>query len=79
MKDTVIGSWKPKGVSKWKPKGVSKSPCERRIRKMAKDVQGKQMGQGCPRRNKWDKEAHEQCNKEAQNSMSMNPMTILSQ
>ena len=55
MKDKVIGSGKPKGASK--------SPWECGIRKRAKDVQGKQMGQGCPRRNKWDKGTHKQCNK----------------
>ena len=44
MKDKVIGLRKPKRVSK--------NPWERRIRKRAKDAQGKQMGQGCPRRNK---------------------------
>ena len=32
---------------------------------MAKDAQGKQMGQGCPRRNKWDKGAYKQCNKKS--------------
>jgi len=58
MKDKVIGPGKPKGVSK--------SPWERRIRKRAKDSYGKQMGQGCPRRNKWDKGAYKQCNKKAQ-------------
>ena len=46
-----------------KPKGVSKCSWEHRIRKMAKEVQGKQMGQGFPRGNKWDKGAHKQCNK----------------
>ena len=55
MKDKVIGLRKLKGASK--------SPWERGIRKRAKDVQGKQMGQGCPRRNKWDKGTHKQCNK----------------
>ena len=29
---------------------------------MAKDAQGKQIGQGCSRRKKWDKGAYEQCN-----------------
>ena len=42
MKDIVIGPGKPKRVSK--------SPWECRIRKWAEDAQGKQMGQGCPRR-----------------------------
>ena len=42
MKDKVIGPGNPKRVSK--------SPCECRIRKWAKDVQGKKMGQGCPKR-----------------------------
>ena len=55
MKDKVIGSGKPKGVSK--------SPWERRIRKRAEDAQGKKMGQGCPRGNKWDTGACKQCNK----------------
>jgi len=54
MKDKVIG---PR-----KPKRVSKSPCECRIGKWAKDAQGMQMGRGCPRRKKWAKEAHKQCN-----------------
>ena len=56
IKDKVIGSGKSKRVSK--------SPWESRIKKkMAKEAQGKQMGQGCPRRNKWDKGAYKQCNK----------------
>ena len=38
------------------PKRVSESSGECRIRKWAKDAQGKQMGQGCPRRQKWEKE-----------------------
>ena len=42
MKDKVIGLGKPKRVSK--------SPWECRIKKWAKDVQRKQMGQGCPKR-----------------------------
>ena len=50
MKDKVIGSGKPKRVSK--------SPWECRIRKWAENAQGKQMGQGCLRRKKWDKGAH---------------------
>jgi len=41
-------------------KGVNKSPWVRRIRKQAKDAQGKQMGQGYSRRKKWDKRAHKQ-------------------
>ena len=45
-----------------KPKRVSKSPWERRVRKRAKEAQGKQMGQGCLGGNKWDKRAHKQCN-----------------
>ena len=49
MKDKVIGSKKSKGVSK--------SLWERRVRKKAKEVQGKQMGQGCLRGNKWDTRA----------------------
>ena len=28
---------------------------------MVKVAQGKQMGQGCPRGNKWDKKAYKQC------------------
>jgi len=63
MKDMVIGLGKPKRVSK--------SPCEGKVRKRAKEAQGKQMRQGCPRGNKWDKRAHKQCNTKAQ-------MTILS-
>ena len=54
MKDKVI---RPE-----KPKGVSKSPWERKIRKRAKEAQGKLVGQGCPKGNKWDKRAHKQCN-----------------
>ena len=46
MKDKIIGPGKPKGVSK--------SPWEHRVRKRAKEAQGKKMGQGCPRGNKWD-------------------------
>jgi len=42
MKDTVIGPGKPKRVSE--------SPWECRLRKWAKDAQGKQMGQGCARK-----------------------------
>ena len=30
---------------------------------MAENAQGKQMGQGCPRGNKWDTRARKQCNK----------------
>lgn len=52
--DKVIG---PK-----KPKIVSKSSWECKIRKWAEDAQGKQMGQGCPRRKIWAKGAHKQCN-----------------
>ena len=55
MKDKVIGPGKPKGVSK--------NLQERRIRKIVEDAQGKQMGQGCPRGNKWDTGARKQCNK----------------
>ena len=54
MKDNVIGPVKPKKVSK--------SPWECKLRKGAKDAQGKQMGQRCLRRKKWDKGAHKQCN-----------------
>ena len=42
MKDKLIGSGKPKRVNK--------SPWVCRIRNWAKDAQGKQMGQGYPRR-----------------------------
>ena len=56
MKDKVIGSRKLKGASK--------SPWECGIRKRAKDVQ-EQIGQGYPRRNKWDKGTHKQCNKKS--------------
>ena len=41
---------KNKVIGPGKPKGVSKSPWERKVRKMAKEAQGKQMGQGCARR-----------------------------
>ena len=54
MKNKIIG---PR-----KPKRVSKSSWECRVKKLAKDTQGKQIGQGCLRRKKWDKGAHEQCN-----------------
>ena len=57
MKDKVIGSGKPKGVSK--------SPWERRIRKRAEDAQEKQIGRGCLRGNKWDIGARKQCNKKS--------------
>ena len=56
IKDKVIG---PR-----KPKGVSKSPRESRIRKMAKDAQEKQMGQGCLI-GKWDTRARKQCKNRA--------------
>ena len=46
-----------------KLKRVSKSLWECRVRKLAKDAQGKQMGQGCSRKKEWDKRAHELCNK----------------
>ena len=42
---------KDKVIELGKPKGVSKSLWERRIRKMAKEAQEKQMGQECPRGN----------------------------
>ena len=45
-----------------KHKRVSKNPWDCRVRKWAKNAQGKQMGQGCSRRKKWDKGAHKQCN-----------------
>ena len=45
-------------VMKQESKGLVESPWECRVRKLAKDAQGKQMGQGCPRRKKWDKRAH---------------------
>ena len=50
MKDKIIGSGKSKGVRK--------SLWECRVRKRSKEAQGKQMGQGCPRGNKWDIGAH---------------------
>ena len=53
---------KDKVIRPGKPKGDGKSPWERRVRKRAKEAQGKQMGQGCPGGNKWDKRAHKQCN-----------------
>ena len=62
MKDKVI---RPK-----KPKGVSKSPWEHKIRKRAKESQGKQMGQRCLRENKWDTGAA--------SNVIKSPMTILS-
>ena len=48
VKDKVIGSGKLKRINKslWE------------VEKRAKDTQGKQMGQGCPRRNNGDKGAH---------------------
>ena len=54
MKDKVIRSEKPKGISK--------NPWECRIRKRDKEAQGKLVGQGCLRGNKYDKRAHKQCN-----------------
>ena len=54
---------KDKEIESGKPKGVSKGPWERRVRKMAKEAQGKQMDQGCPRGNKWDTGACKQCSK----------------
>ena len=54
---------KNKVISPRKPKRVSKSPWECKVRKWAKDAQGKQMGQGCSRRKKLDKGAHKQCNR----------------
>ena len=45
---------KDKVIGSGKSKRVSKSQWESRIRKN---------GQGCPRRNKWDKGAYKQCNK----------------
>ena len=53
---------KDKVIRPRKSKRVSKSSWEYKIRKWAKDAQGKQMGQECSRRKKWDKEAHKQCN-----------------
>ena len=53
---------KDKVIRPGKPKGISKSPWERRVRKRAKEAQGKQMDQGCPKGNKLDKRAHKQCN-----------------
>jgi len=49
---------KNKVIGPGKPKRISKNPWELRVRKWAKDdAQGKQMGQGCSRREKWDKRA----------------------
>ena len=73
---------KNKVIASGKPKGVSRSPWVCKIGEWAKDAQGKQMG-------KWAKDAQEEINgtkeptsnvikEKAQNSMSMNPMTILS-
>ena len=45
---------KDKVIEPGKSKGVSKNPWKRRVRKRAKEAQGKQMSQGCPRGNKWD-------------------------
>ena len=53
---------KDKEIGPGKTKEVCKSPWERRVRKRAKEAQGKLVGQGCPRGNKWDKRAHKQCN-----------------
>ena len=39
-----------------KSKGVSKIPWEHRVRKRAKEAQGKQMGQGCLREKNGTKE-----------------------
>ena len=47
------------------PKELVKAHEKVELEKMAKDAQGKQMGQGCPRRNKWDKGAYKQCKKKS--------------
>ena len=62
MKSLWAPRMKDKATGLGKPKRVSKSSWECRIRKCVKDAQGKQMGQGCPRRKKWDKGAHKQHN-----------------
>ena len=63
MRYEVIGSRKPKRVSKgpWENR-IGKGPRKPKESKWAKDAQGKQMGQGCPR-GKWDTGARKQCNK----------------
>ena len=49
MRDNVIGPGKPKEFSK--------CPWECKVKKRAKEAQGKQTGLGRPRKNKWDKGA----------------------
>ena len=46
MRDDVIGLGKPKEFSK--------NPWECKVKKRVGEAQGKQMGPGCPRENKWD-------------------------
>ena len=41
-----------------KPNEVNKSPWVYKVSKRAREAQGKQMGQGCPRENKKDTGAH---------------------
>ena len=51
MRDNVIGSGKPNEFNK--------SPWECKVKKRVKEAQGKQMGQGHPKENKWDIGAHQ--------------------
>ena len=55
MRDYVIGSGKPKEFSKrsW----------ECKVKKRAREAQGKQTGPRRPRENKWDTRAYQWCNK----------------
>ena len=62
MKQESKGLMENEIIRPGKPKRVRKSPWECGVRKWVKDAQGKQMGQGCSRRKKWDKRAHKQCN-----------------
>ena len=55
IRDNVIGPEKPKEPSK--------SPWECKVKKRAKEAEGKQIGQGHPKENKWDIGAHQWCNK----------------
>ena len=55
MRDNVIGPGKPEEFSK--------SPGECKVKKMAEEAQGKQMGLRHPRENKWDTGARQLCNK----------------
>ena len=53
---------KGKVIGPGRPKRVGKNLWECKVKKMAKEAKEKQMGQGCPKENKWDKRAHKQCN-----------------